>query len=62
MSETSRTSFVRGLRHVAGALFVLLLLAQVTPGAAGPQQTKKELEQARDEARELTRDLRQARA
>jgi murein DD-endopeptidase MepM/ murein hydrolase activator NlpD len=62
VSETSRTSFVRGLRHIAGALFVLLLVVQVTPGAAGPQQTKKELEQARDEARELTRDLRQARA
>jgi peptidoglycan LD-endopeptidase LytH len=61
VSESSRTSFVRGLRRVAGALFCLLLLLQVTPGAAGPQQTKKELERARDRARELTHDLRQAR-
>jgi murein DD-endopeptidase MepM/ murein hydrolase activator NlpD len=60
VSEQGRTSLVRGLRHTAGALFCLLLVLQVTPGAAGPQQTEEELKHARNRARELTRDLQQA--
>jgi peptidoglycan hydrolase CwlO-like protein len=61
MSEASRGSFARRLRHLAGALICLMLFLQVSPGVAGPQQTKKELDEAKRKAERLTHDLREAR-
>jgi murein DD-endopeptidase MepM/ murein hydrolase activator NlpD len=62
VSEQGRTSLVRGLRHTAGALLCLLLVLQVSPGAAGPQQTEEDLKRARNRARELTQELQEARS
>jgi peptidoglycan hydrolase CwlO-like protein len=58
MTEPSRGPFARRLRHAAGALLCVLLVLQVTPGTAGPQQTKKELDEARHRAEQLTDQLR----
>jgi murein DD-endopeptidase MepM/ murein hydrolase activator NlpD len=61
MSEASRGSFARRLRHLAGALICLLVFLQVTPGLAGPQQTKTELDEAKRQANRLTEQLQGAR-
>ena len=54
MTEASRGSPARRLRRLAGAFLALSLLLQVSPGAAGPKQTKRELEAARQRAEQLT--------
>jgi peptidoglycan LD-endopeptidase LytH len=60
MTEASRGSPAHRLRRLAGALLVLSLLLQVSPGAAGPKQTKRELEAARKRAEQLTDRLKGA--
>jgi peptidoglycan LD-endopeptidase LytH len=60
MTEASRGSHARRLRRVAGAFVVLSLLIEVSPGAAGPEQTKRELEAARKRAEQLTERLEEA--
>lgn len=64
MSEASRGSPVRRFRRAAGALLVVLAVAQVTPGPVGAQttDTQQELDQAREELEDLKRDLQRARA
>jgi peptidoglycan LD-endopeptidase LytH len=64
MSEASRGSPVRRLRRAAGALLVVLAVAQVTPGPVEAQttDTQQELDQAREELEDLKRDLQRARA
>jgi peptidoglycan hydrolase CwlO-like protein len=62
VSGPSQPSFARRLRHLVGALVCLLLLVQAGPGAAGPEQTKKELQEARARAEELTKQLTAAQA
>jgi peptidoglycan LD-endopeptidase LytH len=57
VSGGSQTPSLRRLRRLTGALFCLLLLAQVNTGLAGPQQTKKELQEARARAEQLTKQL-----
>jgi murein DD-endopeptidase MepM/ murein hydrolase activator NlpD len=61
MSEASRGSFARGLQRLAGALICLVLALQVTPGSAGPQQTREELQEAKRRAERLTEQLGDAR-
>lgn len=60
MREESRSSLGDRLRGVAGVLLCLSLVLQVSPGSAGPQQTKEELEEAKKRAEQLTDDLRAA--
>jgi peptidoglycan LD-endopeptidase LytH len=54
MTEASRGSHARRLRRLAGAFLALLLVLQVSPGTAGPKQTKRELEAARKRAEQLS--------
>ncbi|HEX5948736.1 MAG TPA: peptidoglycan DD-metalloendopeptidase family protein [Actinomycetota bacterium] len=64
MSEASRGSPVRRLRRAAGALLVVLAVAQSTPGPVGAQttDTQQELDQAREELEDLKRNLQRARS
>ena len=61
MSDASRGSSVRRLRHAAGALLVLLAFVQVVPAGAQTTQTQRELDQAREELKELEGGLKRAR-
>ena len=60
MSDASRGSSVRRLRHAAGALLVLLAFVQVVPAGAQTTQTQRELDQAREELKELEGGLKRA--
>jgi peptidoglycan hydrolase CwlO-like protein len=64
MRDASRGSALRRLRHAAGALFVVGLLAQLSPApvVAGPHQTKEKLEIAERKVGQLQDDIRDARA
>src|ERR671915_266855 len=63
MNEATRGSPRPRLRHAVGAGIAVLLLGTLVPGpvVAGPEQTKKELERARDRAAELQDELTEAR-
>ncbi len=60
MSDASRGSPVRRLRHAAGALLVVLAFVQVVPAGAQTTQTQRELDQAREELKELEGSLKRA--
>jgi murein DD-endopeptidase MepM/ murein hydrolase activator NlpD len=62
MSEASRGSPVRRLRHAAGALLVVFAFAQVAPSPVGAQtqDTQDELNLARQQLEDLRRDHRKA--
>jgi murein DD-endopeptidase MepM/ murein hydrolase activator NlpD len=64
MTDASRGSPVRRLRRAAGAIVVVLALAQVVPGPAGAQttQTQEQLKQARQELVNLEKGLERAKA